>query len=117
MARALRNNRSAAVSTGSRGQGRPSGGGMSPAAARELILDAAERCFGRHGFSKTSIADIAQEAGCSRSNVYRFFAGCEGILGAVVARAIARRFPEFQSALASTASASELLVEAMVLTI
>lgn len=90
---------------------------MSPADARELILDAAERCFGRYGFSKTSIADIAQETGCSRSNVYRFFAGREGVFNAVVARTVNRRFPLFLDMLASCPSGSELLAEAAVLTI
>lgn len=117
MARALRPDLAIAVSPAARGQGRPSGGGMDPANARELILNAAERCLSRHGFSKTSIADIAQEAGCSRSNVYRFFAGREGVFEAVVVRAVARRFPEFQSVLASCAGASELLAEAMMLAI
>jgi AcrR family transcriptional regulator len=82
-----------------------------------MILDAAERCYERYGFAKTSIADIADEAGYSRTNVYRFFAGREGVFDAVVARAVARRFPELQAALASCSDASTLIVEATVLTL
>lgn len=35
------------------------------------ILDAAETCFGRHGVRRTTIEDIAAEAGVSRITVYR----------------------------------------------
>lgn len=99
------------------GQGRPSGGGLDPALAREMILDAAERCYGHYGFARTSVADIAAEAGCSRSNIYRFFAGREGVFDAVVVRTVARRFPELQTAVASYRDAAEFIVEATVLTI
>lgn len=43
--------------------------------ARERIIDAAERCFERYGPAKTTIPDIATEAGASRATVYRTFAG------------------------------------------
>ncbi len=39
----------------------------------ERILAAAEECFARYGFQKTSMADIAREAGLSRRSVYRHF--------------------------------------------
>lgn len=44
---------------------------MAPNAAR--ILDAAEECFSRYGFGKTSMEDIARAAGLSRRSVYRHF--------------------------------------------
>jgi AcrR family transcriptional regulator len=37
------------------------------------ILEAAEACFARYGFQKTSMEDIAREAGLSRRSVYRHF--------------------------------------------
>jgi AcrR family transcriptional regulator len=39
----------------------------------ERILTAAEECFARYGFQKTSMEDIAREAGMSRRSVYRHF--------------------------------------------
>lgn len=39
----------------------------------ERILRAAEECFARYGFQKTSMEDIAREAGLSRRSVYRHF--------------------------------------------
>jgi AcrR family transcriptional regulator len=40
--------------------------------ARERLLDAAERCFLRWGPAKTTLDDIADEAGVSRATVYRY---------------------------------------------
>jgi AcrR family transcriptional regulator len=40
--------------------------------ARERLLDAAERCFLRWGPAKTTLEDIAEEAGVSRATVYRY---------------------------------------------
>ena len=40
--------------------------------ARERLLDAAERCFARWGPAKTTLEDIAEEAGVSRATVYRY---------------------------------------------
>lgn len=42
--------------------------------ARDL-LQAAGRCLARWGVSKTTVADLAEEAGCSRATVYRVFPG------------------------------------------
>ncbi len=39
------------------------------------LLEAAGRCLARWGVSKTTVADLATEAGCSRATVYRLFPG------------------------------------------
>lgn len=39
----------------------------------ERIIEAAHTCFSRFGFNKTSMEDIAREAGLSRRSVYRHF--------------------------------------------
>lgn len=39
------------------------------------IIDAASRLMARWGVTKTTVGDIAQEAGCSRATVYRAFPG------------------------------------------
>lgn len=37
------------------------------------ILEAAERCFVRHGFHRATMQDVAREAGMSPGNLYRYF--------------------------------------------
>lgn len=46
---------------------------------RELILDAAECIFGRFGYKKTTVEDIANEVGVSRATLYLHFEGKEDI--------------------------------------
>jgi TetR/AcrR family transcriptional regulator, repressor for uid operon len=40
---------------------------------RTRILDAAETCFVRSGFHRTTMQDVAAEAGMSAGNLYRYF--------------------------------------------
>lgn len=42
-----------------------------PPTELDTFLDAAARCFARHGIRRTSVPDIAQEASTSRTSVYR----------------------------------------------
>ena len=42
---------------------------------RTRILEAAVACIERWGLAKTSLEDVATEAGLSRATVYRYFAG------------------------------------------
>src|SRR6266508_6020399 len=52
----------------------------SPAiSTRERILDAAFTLFGRYGFKRTSMEDIASEAGLSRTALYLQFRNKEDI--------------------------------------
>lgn len=51
---------------------------------QKSILNAAWTMFARYGFSKTTISDIANEAGVARQTVYNVFPGKEEILQAVV---------------------------------
>ena len=50
------------------------------AANRSQIVAAARRCFSRDGFHRTSMPDIAAEAGMSVGAPYRYFAGKEEII-------------------------------------
>ena len=54
------------------------------AARRQQILDAAARCFARDGFHNTSVHDIVRESGISAGLVYRYFAGKEDMIVAIV---------------------------------
>lgn len=49
-------------------------------ARREQILRAAERLFQHYGFAKTTVADIAREAGIGVGSVYLDFASKEAII-------------------------------------
>jgi AcrR family transcriptional regulator len=58
--------------------------GLSPQAVR--ILDAALTCIGRVGLAKTTLDDVAREAGCARATVYRCFPNKPSLLSLLVAR-------------------------------
>ena len=53
-------------------------------ARRDEILAAAKRCFLREGFHETSMQDLFAESGLSSGVVYRFFAGKEDMILAIV---------------------------------
>lgn len=55
----------------------------------ERVLDAARRCLARVGVAKTTVDDVAREAGLSRATVYRLFSGKPELLEALVNREIA----------------------------
>ena len=48
------------------------------------VLDATLTCIARVGVAKTTLDDVAREAGCSRATVYRYFPGKQPLLDAVV---------------------------------
>jgi AcrR family transcriptional regulator len=66
--------------------GRDQVGGARPdvAARRDAIVDAARACFARYGLRRTSMEDIAREAGVSRAAVYHHFGGKEALFVALV---------------------------------
>ena len=47
---------------------------------RTQILDAAERRFSRAGFHRTTMQDVAAEAGMSPGNLYRYFASKDALV-------------------------------------
>ncbi len=76
-------------------------------------MRAAERCIQRHGIRKTTMDDIAREAGISRPSIYRFFADREELVVALIeehARALTARTHKF---LARQASFEDALVEGL----
>jgi AcrR family transcriptional regulator len=42
---------------------------------RIRAVDALLACIARHGLSKTTLDDVAREAGCARATLYRYFGG------------------------------------------
>jgi AcrR family transcriptional regulator len=76
-------------------------------------MSAAERCIRRHGIGKTTMNDIAREAGMSRPSIYRFFADREELLIALTeqhSRALTTRTHKF---LARQPSFEDALVEGL----
>lgn len=53
---------------------------------REQILDAAERCFARAGFHRTTMQDICKEAGASPGALYLYFASKEALIAGISER-------------------------------
>jgi TetR/AcrR family transcriptional regulator, repressor for uid operon len=75
---------------------------MDPSLDRQSrILDAAERCFVRAGFHRTTMQDVAAEAGMSPGNLYRYFRSKDAIVMALTERDRARIGDDF-SAFAQT---------------
>ncbi|MDZ4791628.1 MAG: TetR/AcrR family transcriptional regulator [Hyphomicrobiales bacterium] len=65
-------------------------------ARRDRILDAAERCFARNGFHRTSIQDICRDAEVSAGALYIYFASKEDLIAGLCEREtqeFASRFP------------------------
>lgn len=51
---------------------------------KDDILDAARRCFARHGFAKTTLDDIAQAVGMKAGSLYHYYDGKEAIFRDVI---------------------------------
>src|SRR5215212_11254207 len=64
---------------------------------RGRILDAAERCFVRAGFHRTTMHDVAAEAGMSPGNLYRYFASKEAMVVGLAERDRARVGEDFSA--------------------
>jgi AcrR family transcriptional regulator len=70
-------------------------------ARREHILDAAEQCFGRAGFHRTTMHDICREAGVSPGALYVYFDSKEGLIAGITERdraEFAERFDQLAAA-------------------
>jgi len=76
---------------------------------REAILDATDRLLGRLGYQKTTIDDLAREAGIARRTVYLHFPSKEEIFLASIDRVVERLLAELGSIATGGGSASERL--------
>jgi AcrR family transcriptional regulator len=74
--------------------------GLSPKANQ--ILDAALTCIARVGLTKTTLDDVAREAGCARATVYRCFPNKQQLLSALVVREVGALRDAVVGAAAST---------------
>ncbi len=82
---------------------------------RVTIVDAAEARFAEFGYLKTTLNEIATEAGMSAANLYRFFENKLDIAAAVARRLLAQRETALREALQNETTA-ETQLQAYILT-
>jgi AcrR family transcriptional regulator len=81
----------------------------------DRILAAAPRCIARWGLGKTTLDDLAREAGCSRASIYRRFpGGKDHVLAAALLYEEARFFDGLSGALEAAGSLEDLVVTGLV---
>ncbi|MGH2685624.1 MAG: TetR/AcrR family transcriptional regulator [Actinomycetota bacterium] len=84
---------------------------LSDSSLETRVVDAAVRCIARWGVAKTTLDDVAREAGCSRATVYRAFpGGKEGLLDGVARTELNRFFDRVVSVIERAPTLEELLV-------
>lgn len=87
-----------------------------PASSEQRIAEALLACMGRWGLAKTTIEDVAREAGLSRATVYRLFPGGKAsILVAAAHAEVARLVDLLHSELAGVEDRTERLARALCL--
>lgn len=75
---------------------------------RKHILRAAEVCFARDGFHRTTIADVRDEAGVSTGAIYTYFPNKEAMIRAILEQARLERATQLLEAASGVAAASPL---------
>jgi AcrR family transcriptional regulator len=89
---------------------------MSPTAAvSDRILGGALACVARVGVGKTTLDDVAREAGCARATVYRAFPGRHALFRALLDREVAGLGVRAVDAAAATDTLADAVV-AVILT-
>ncbi|MBM7367396.1 TetR/AcrR family transcriptional regulator [Gordonia hydrophobica] len=82
--------------------------------ARDQLMVAAERVFAKYGPAKTTMDDIGREAGVSRPTVYRYFAGRDALIGALIERRSRLLFAKAREFLLSQPTFADQLVEGLI---
>ncbi|MGH6964746.1 MAG: TetR/AcrR family transcriptional regulator [Phenylobacterium sp.] len=83
-------------------------------ARRQQIVDAASACVRRAGFHGASMAEIAQAAGLSVGQIYRYFENKEAIIAAIVARDMAEMRDKFSQLQSSGEPLREAIIDSCV---
>lgn len=76
-------------------------------AVRDQIIEAANECFARYGYAKTTVADLAREIGFSKAYIYRFFESKQAIGEAICTSRLDRILTETRAVIAERGSATE----------
>lgn len=74
------------------------------------ILEGLAVCVERHGVAKTTVDDVAAEAGCSRATLYRYHSSKREMLEALVAREWSRLTADLAAVVVATDSLEDALV-------
>ncbi|MCE7040114.1 TetR/AcrR family transcriptional regulator [Dyadobacter sp. CY312] len=74
---------------------------------RERILSGADKLFQKYGLAKTTMEDIAREAGKGKSTLYYYFKSKEEIVDAIIYDESDRLFAAIQSAVAEAPTAKD----------
>src|SRR4051812_7578907 len=77
-------------------------------------LDAPERLLARFGYDKTTVDDIAQEAGVSKRTIYLHFAGKEAVALASIDRVVGRVTDRLRQIAATDAPAADRVRDILV---
>lgn len=83
-------------------------------ATERRILAATIACLARFGLGKTTLDDVAREAGCARATVYRYFPGKAALIDAAVAAELERAVDDVNRAGRSAASLEDAVVAMMI---
>ena len=78
------------------------------------ILDAADRMIGRYGLRKTTMEDVAREAGCSRGTVYGYFKSKQDLALASIDRVVKLAHAEMETESRSGETPAERLFRMLV---
>jgi AcrR family transcriptional regulator len=76
-------------------------------AVRDQIIAAAQICFARYGYGKTTVSDLAKEIGFSKAYIYRFFESKQEIGEAICNSCLERIVAETRAAIDEGGSATE----------
>jgi AcrR family transcriptional regulator len=77
----------------------------------ERIIEATLRCVARWGVAKTTLDDVAREAGCGRASIYRAFRGGKNeVLSATLQHELRRAVATIDDAVRERDSLEEVLV-------
>ena len=77
---------------------------------QRLLVEAARACFLRFGYQKTSLDDIAREAGLSRPLIYRSFKNKADIFAAVFEHTFEHHWPVAEAAASGRGSKRDKLL-------
>jgi TetR/AcrR family fatty acid metabolism transcriptional regulator len=77
----------------------------------DQVLEAARRCFGRHGYRKTSMDEVAAEAGVAKGTVYLYCRSKDDLFVAAVERELDLWLDELATPIDTGRPAAEVMVE------
>jgi AcrR family transcriptional regulator len=87
----------------------PTTAGPTAPATRDAILTAAQRRYARFGPRKTTMAEVAREAGCSRATLYGHFPGKQALYAGLLERETDAFLAEIETAAGSSERAQPKL--------